>query len=66
MIAGAAGGAIVGAFGGQSTAYVNSCILSLPVFMGDGFWAVCLGMAVSAALGFLLIMVLGLSEEKNS
>jgi len=65
MIAGAAGGAIVGAFGGQSTAYVNSCILSLPVFMGDGFWAVCLGMAVSAALGFLLIMVLGLSEEKD-
>ncbi len=65
MIAGAAGGAIVGAFGGQSTAYVNSCILSLPVFMGDGFWAVCFGMAVSAALGFLLIMVLGLSEENS-
>ena len=64
MIAGAAGGAIVGAFGGRATAYVNSCILSLPVFMGEGFWAVCLGMAVAAALGFILVMVLGLSEEK--
>lgn len=65
MIAGAAGGAIVGAFGGRSSAYVNSCILSLPVFMGEGFWAVCLGMAVAAALGFILVMVLGLSEEKE-
>lgn len=65
MIAGAAGGAIVGAFGGRSTAYVNSCILSLPVFMGEGFWAVCLGMAVSAVLGFVLIMIFGLSEEKK-
>ena len=64
MIAGAAGGAIVGAFGGRATAYVNSCILSLPVFMGEGSWAVCLGMAVAAALGFILVMVLGLSEEK--
>ena len=34
MIADAAGGAILGAFGGRATAYVNSCILSLPVFMG--------------------------------
>lgn len=65
MIAGAAGGAIVGAFGGRATAYVNSCILSLPVFMGEGFWAVCLGMAVSAVLGFVLIMILGLSEDKK-
>ncbi len=65
MIAGAAGGAIVGAFGGRATAYVNSCILSLPVFMGEGFWAVCLGMAVAAGLGFVLVMVMGLSEEKN-
>ena len=32
--------------------------------MGEGFWAVCLGMAVAAALGFILVMVLGLSEEK--
>lgn len=36
IIGGACGGAIVGAFGGRATAYVNSCILSLPVFMTDG------------------------------
>ena len=65
MIAGACGGAIVGAFGGRATAYVNSCILSLPVFMTDGFWAVCLGMAVSAIVGFVLVMILGLSEDKT-
>lgn len=65
IISGAAGGAIVGAFGGRATSFVNSCILSLPVFMGEGFWAVCLGMAVAAGLGFVLVMVLGLSEEKE-
>lgn len=65
MIAGACGGAIVGAFGGRATAYVNSCILSLPVFMTDGFWAVCLGMAVSAVVGFVLVMILGLNEDKE-
>ena len=63
VIAGAAGGAIVGGFGGRATSFVNSCILSLPVFMGEGFWAVCLGMAVAAGLGFVLVM--GLSEETN-
>ena len=65
IIAGAAGGAIVGGFGGRATSFVNSCILSLPVFMGEGFWAVCLGMAVAAGLGFVLVMVMGLSEEKD-
>lgn len=65
VIAGAAGGAIVGGFGGRATSFVNSCILSLPVFMGEGFWAVCLGMAVAAGLGFVLVMVMGLSEETN-
>lgn len=66
MIAGGAGGAIVGAFGGRATAYVNSCILSLPVFMGEGFWAVCVGMAVSASLGFILVLILGISEEDKN
>lgn len=65
IIAGAAGGAIVGGFGGRATSFVNSCILSLPVFMGEGFWAVCLGMAVAAGLGFVLVMAMGLSEEKE-
>ncbi len=65
MIAGAAGGAIVGAFGGRATSFVNSCILSLPVFMGEGFWAVCLGMAVAAGAGFVLVMVMGISEADD-
>ena len=61
---GAAGGAIVGLFGGRATSFVNSCILSLPVFMTDGFWSVCVGMAVSAVVAFVIVMVLGLNEEK--
>lgn len=65
MAGGAAGGLIVGIFGGRATAYVNSCILSLPVFMGENFWCVCLGMAVAAAVGFVMVLVLGLSEEKK-
>lgn len=59
---GALGGAIVGMFGGQAVAYVNSCILSLPVFMGEGFWAVCLGMAVAAIGAFATVMLLGVKE----
>ena len=54
MLAGAVGGAFVAFFGGHATAYVNSCILSLPVFMGDGFWAVCTGMGISTVLGFII------------
>lgn len=64
-IAGAVGGAFVAFFGGTASAYVNSCILSLPVFIGDGFWAVCVGMLISFVLGFTLIQIFGLSEEKN-
>ena len=65
MLAGAVGGAFVAFFGGHATAYVNSCILSLPVFMGDGFWAVCTGMGISTVLGFIFVQIFGLSEEKK-
>ena len=64
VIGGAVGGAIVGMFGGRATSFVNSCILSLPVFMTDNFWCVCLGIAVSAAVAFAIVMVLGVGEEK--
>lgn len=37
IIAGGVAGAFVAVGGGHATAYVNSCILSLPVFVGDGF-----------------------------
>ena len=60
---GAVGGAIVGLFGGRATAFVNSCILSMPVFMTDNFWCVALGMAVSAAVAFVIVMVLGIRED---
>ncbi|MCH3962150.1 MAG: PTS transporter subunit EIIC [Solobacterium sp.] len=62
---GAAGGAIVGLFGGRALAYVNSCILSLPVFMTDGFWSVCLGMAVSAGVAFAIVMIMGVKEDNE-
>ena len=64
VIGGAVGGAIVGMFGGRATSFVNSCILSLPVFMTDNFWCVCLGIAVSAAVAFAIVMILGVGEEK--
>ena len=60
---GAAGGAIVGLFGGRATAYVNSCILSLPVFMTSGFLSVCIGMAVSAGVAFTVVMMMGVKED---
>ncbi len=64
VVGGTIGGAIVGTFGGKATAYVNSCILSLPVFMTDNFWTVCLGMAVSTAVSLAIVYVLGINEEK--
>ena len=66
MVGGGIAGAFVATFKGTSTAYVNSSILSLPVFMGPGFVFVCIGMAMAAAISFVLVQVLGLSEEKNN
>lgn len=63
---GAAGGSIVGLFGGHATAFVNSCILSLPVFMTSGFWSVCVGMAVSAGVAFVIVMIMGVKEDKDA
>ncbi|MCF1783993.1 MAG: beta-glucoside-specific PTS transporter subunit IIABC [Lactobacillus mulieris] len=65
VIGGALGGSIVGAFGGRATAYVNSCILSLPVFMTKNFWAVCVGMAVSTVTSFLVVMILGVKDSEK-
>jgi len=62
---GAVGGAIVGMFGGRATAYVNSSILSMPVFMVENFWCVALGMAVSTAVAFAIVMVLGVNGEEK-
>lgn len=64
MVGGGIAGAFVATFKGTSSAYVNSSILSLPVFMGPGFVFVCIGMAMAAAIAFVLVQVLGLPEEK--
>jgi len=66
IIAGGIAGAFVAYFGGRTTAYVNSCILSLPVFVGPGFWAVCVGMVIAAVLGFVIVLVLGIDEEQGT
>lgn len=62
IIAGGVAGAFVAVGGGRSSAYVNSCILSLPVFVGEGFIFVCIGMAIAAALGCGIVCVLGIDE----
>lgn len=64
IVGGAVGGAIVGMFGGRALAFVNSCILSTPVFMTENFWCVALGMFVSAAIAFSMVMVLGVNDDK--
>ena len=65
VVGGAVGGAIVGLFGKRALAFVNSCILSTPVFMTDNFWCVAVGMLVSAAVAFAMVMTLGLKEDKE-
>lgn len=62
IVAGGVAGAFVAVGGGHATAYVNSCILSLPVFVGDGFLFVCLGMVIATALGCGLVLFLGVDE----
>lgn len=64
IVGGAVGGTIVGMFGGRALAFVNSCILSTPVFMTENFWCVALGMFVSAAIAFSMVMVLGVNDDK--
>lgn len=65
MIAGGVAGAFVAFFKGHSSAYVNSSLLSLPVFAGPGFIYVCIGMAMSFTIAFALVNILGLSEENK-
>lgn len=66
IIGGAAGGFIVGMFGGRALAFVNSCILSTPVFMTENFWCVALGMFVSAVVAFAIVMIMGVNDDKSN
>lgn len=65
MIGGGIAGAFVAFFKGTASAYANSCILSLPLFFGPALIYVCIGMAMAFVIAFVLVNVLGLSEEKK-
>ncbi|ECJ9747623.1 PTS beta-glucoside transporter subunit EIIBCA [Listeria monocytogenes] len=65
MVGGGIAGAFVATFKGTSVAYVNSSILSLPVFVGPSFVYVCIGMVMAASIAFVVVQLLGLPEEKE-
>lgn len=66
MISGGVAGAFVAFFGGHASAYVNSCLLSLPVFAGKGFIYVVIGMIIAAVMAFVLVQVLGVSGDTET
>lgn len=66
IIAGGVAGAWTAFWGCTSNAYVNSCILSLPVFMDDHFAFFCIGMVIAVALGCGLTILFGIDEGKGS
>lgn len=65
IIAGGVAGAWTAFWGCTSNAYVNSCILSLPVFMDDHFLFFCIGMAIATALGCGITVFLGIDEGEG-
>lgn len=62
MIGGGVAGAFVAFFKGTASAYVNSCLLSLPVFAGRGFVYVCIGMVIAFVVTFVMVQVLGVGD----
>lgn len=65
MIGGGIAGAFVAFFKGTASAYANSCLLSLPLFAGPALIYVCIGMVIAFVVAFVMVNVLGLSEEKK-
>lgn len=68
MIGGGVAGAFVAFFKGTASAYVNSCLLSLPVFAGPSFVYTCIGMVIAFVVTFVMVQVLGIdlsSEEEQ-
>lgn len=65
IIAGGVAGAWTAFWGCTSNAYVNSCILSLPVFMDEHFMFFCIGMAIAVALGCGLTIFFGIDEGEG-
>ena len=62
IIAGAVAGAWTAFFHCTTNAYVNSCILSLPVFMDEHFAFFCIGMVIATALGFGITVFMDIDE----
>ena len=61
MIGGGVAGAFVAFFKGTANAYVNSCLLSLPVFVGPSFIYTCIGMAIAFIISFIMVQILGIN-----
>lgn len=62
IIAGGIAGAFVALMGCHAYSYVNSCILSLPVFVDDKFVFMCIGIVLATALGCGLTIFFGIDE----
>lgn len=62
-IAGAVGGAIIGAGGGRGFGFAMPGLLALPTYIGDGFLMTMIGIAVAFALGTLLVLILGFKDS---
>lgn len=65
IIAGGVAGAWTAFWGCTANAYVNSCILSLPVFMDGQFTFFCIGMIIAVALGCGLTVFFGIDEGEG-
>lgn len=65
IIAGGVAGAWTAFWGCTSNAYVNSCVLSLPVFMDEHFMFFCIGMVIAVVLGCGLTIFFGIDEGEG-
>lgn len=65
MIGGGVAGAFVAFFKGTANAYVNSCLLSLPVFVGPSFIYTCIGMAIAFIISFVMVQILGINLKNE-
>lgn len=65
-ISGAVGSAIIGVGGGAGYEFSVPSLLTIPTFIGPGFGATILGMAVSFVLAALLVMTLGFKDEAEA
>ena len=66
IIAGGVAGAFVAFFRCTTNAYVNSSILSLPVFVDDHFVFFCIGMAIAFFLAMFLTIFFGIDEGNGA